>query len=74
MAKSTRRSPNKVVNMPRAASTAPALGQSTKLTEAEIARRAFEIYCERGRQDGRDVEDWLQAERELRKAASYSAA
>ncbi len=32
-----------------------------------IARRAYEIYCERGCQDGRDMDDWLQAEQELRK-------
>jgi hypothetical protein len=31
----------------------------------EISRRAFELYCERGRTDGQDLEDWLQAEREI---------
>lgn len=34
-------------------------------TREAIARRAFEIYLERGRGEGQDVEDWLQAEREL---------
>jgi hypothetical protein len=33
--------------------------------EEEIKRRAYEIYLERGEEPGRDVEDWLQAEREL---------
>ena len=33
----------------------------------EIARRAHELYDRRGRQDGRAVEDWMQAEREIRK-------
>ena len=33
-------------------------------TEA-IAKRAYEIYEETGRPDGRDVEFWLKAEREL---------
>jgi Protein of unknown function (DUF2934) len=33
--------------------------------EHEIRRRAHEIYLERGREPGYDVEDWLQAEREL---------
>ena len=32
----------------------------------DIAQRAYEIYEERGRADGADVSDWLQAERELR--------
>lgn len=31
-----------------------------------IATRAYELYLERGGVDGRDVEDWLQAERDLR--------
>jgi Protein of unknown function (DUF2934) len=36
------------------------------LTEDDIARRAFELYCDRGREDGHDVDDRLNAERELR--------
>lgn len=31
----------------------------------QIARRAYELYEQRGRQDGRDLEDWLAAEKEL---------
>jgi Protein of unknown function (DUF2934) len=31
----------------------------------EIRRRAYEIYLERAEQPGRDLDDWLQAEREL---------
>ncbi len=33
--------------------------------DEEIRRRAYEIYLERGEQAGRDLDDWLQAEREL---------
>jgi hypothetical protein len=33
--------------------------------EFEIARRAFEIYCERGGAHGHDLDDWLRAEIEL---------
>jgi hypothetical protein len=50
------------------------LSQSKNPTDTEIAKRAFELYCERGCQDGRDVEDWLQAERELQEAANSTAA
>ncbi len=32
----------------------------------DIARRAYEIYCERGGEHGRDMDDWLQAESELK--------
>jgi hypothetical protein len=31
-----------------------------------IARRAYEIFCERGCETGRDMDDWLRAERELK--------
>jgi len=32
----------------------------------EVARRAHELYLRRGGEHGKDVEDWLKAERELR--------
>jgi hypothetical protein len=41
------------------------------VTEA-IARRAYELFLERGGTHGHDVEDWLQAERELLDAARTS--
>ena len=31
-----------------------------------IARRAYELFCERGCADGGDMDDWLRAEQELR--------
>jgi len=33
--------------------------------EEEIRNRAYEIYLQRGGQPGNELEDWLQAEREL---------
>ena len=33
--------------------------------EEGIKRRAYELYLERGEEPDRDLEDWLQAEREL---------
>lgn len=36
------------------------------LSHDEIARRAYEVYLARGAAPGRDLDDWLQAERELR--------
>ena len=35
-------------------------------TEEEIRQRAHELYLQRGSQDGLELEDWLQAEAELR--------
>jgi hypothetical protein len=37
----------------------------TSARENGIKRRAYEIYLERGEEPGCDLEDWLQAEREL---------
>ncbi len=36
--------------------------------KAQIARRAYELYEQRGRRDGQSVQDWEKAEREIRKA------
>ena len=33
----------------------------------QIAKRAYELYAQGGRQDGRAIQDWEQAEREIRK-------
>jgi hypothetical protein len=39
----------------------------SSLTDGQPAcRRAYELYLSRGREDGGDLGDWLQAERELR--------
>jgi len=36
-----------------------------EVLRGEVERRAYELFVARGRQDGRDVEDWLTAEREF---------
>ena len=38
---------------------------SLELTEEYIRQRAYELYEQRGRQDGYDLEDWYQAETEV---------
>jgi hypothetical protein len=69
MARSPRKTTRNVLVMPTPAS----MTGEANLT-ADIAKRAFELYCERGCQDGHDVEDWLQAERECRETAGSTAA
>ncbi|MEO7275225.1 MAG: DUF2934 domain-containing protein [Vicinamibacterales bacterium] len=39
---------------------------TTSVSDDVIAARAFEYYCSRGGEHGRDMDDWLAAERELR--------
>ncbi len=43
-------------------------------TDRDIARRAYELYEKGGREHGHDLDDWLQAERELQGALSSTAA
>jgi hypothetical protein len=37
------------------------------LREQRIRRRAYELYLQRGKGPGRELEDWLQAEEEIRR-------
>jgi hypothetical protein len=39
---------------------------TANVTEHDIARRAYDLYLARDHQHGHDLDDWLQAERELR--------
>jgi hypothetical protein len=49
---------------------APETPQRTAVVNSrDIAARAYDLYIARGRTDGHDVEDWLQAEEELGTAA-----
>ena len=48
---------------PRATSRA----KRTEPTNEEIATRAYEIFLMRGGEHGSDLDDWLQAEQELRR-------
>ena len=47
-------------------------GPTSDLTP-QITKRAYALYEERGRQDGRAVQDWGQAEREIRKDEAKKA-
>ena len=44
------------------------------LNQEDINRRAYEIYQEHGSLPGHELEDWLQAESELRSAALFMRA
>ena len=39
-----------------------------------VARRAYDLYLGRGCEHGHDVDDWVQAERELRQTPPSTAA
>ena len=61
------RSTQNVITMPSAL--------PPRLVDAEaIARRAYELYEQRGRTDGSDLEDWLRAEAELLRPSQQTKA
>ena len=55
----------------KSATTSPRAGRTTKpevplTTREDVAVRAHELYVRSGYQGGREVEFWLEAERQLR--------
>lgn len=44
----------------------PPDANSISVSHTDIARRAYELFLSRGCTHGRDLDDWLQAETELR--------
>mgnify|MGYP003482795860 FL=1 len=44
-------------------------GELSADRQQQIARRAYELHVVRGCQHGRDLDDWLDAEREFAEAA-----
>jgi hypothetical protein len=68
MAKSPRRKSADAATTP--ADRAPkARMDAASITEHDIARRAYDLYLARGCTPGHQLEDWLQAERELRQSS-----
>ena len=51
--------------MPPAHTIDVPIAESHLLLEERIRRRAHEIYLSRGAQPGSELDDWLQAEREI---------
>lgn len=45
----------------------PPSSASTQPNKEEIAARAYQLYESNGRVDGRALDDWLQAERDLKR-------
>lgn len=68
MAKTTRRPRTGHATTPAHDVRNPVLPAS--VTDSDIARRAYELYQQRGSQHGRDLDDWLLAESGLRDAAA----
>lgn len=61
---------NNVVKMPKPDPDAPRLAPHPVITDQDIAHRAYEIFERRGGAHGADLDDWLQAEQQLRGEAA----
>jgi len=66
----TRKAANTKKKNPAPETTEPNSAQVTRPypTHEEVQRRAYEIYLSQGQTGGRDLDNWLQAERELSQA------
>jgi hypothetical protein len=69
--------PTLSASTPKVSATAQKAGQTKRASKGaqpqdQIARRAYALYEQRGRQDGRALEDWLNAERQAVEAANNS--
>ena len=70
MAKSAGRKSNQAVATVADRSAKVLTDGSANVTEHDIVRRAYDLYKQRGCEHGHDVDDWLQAERELRASST----
>jgi hypothetical protein len=74
---SNRATPTMSASTPRVGPNAEPSGPAIQISKADwaherTARRAYELYEQRGRQEGRALEDWLNAERQMIEAATNS--
>jgi Protein of unknown function (DUF2934) len=42
-----------------------AMIERKELSQKDVAHRAYELYTQRGCEPGKDIEDWVRAEKEL---------
>jgi hypothetical protein len=60
--------------IPTASTPTPPSTESAGEVQEQIRRRAYALYEERGRTEGHDLEDWLQAESEVTQQKEKPAA
>ena len=60
---------SRVVTPPTAQPSTP----TVKIPHEKIAMRAYEKWCKKGRPQGTDKQDWIEAEREVRQRLEHRA-
>jgi hypothetical protein len=73
LGKKVDRHPNEIEKKP--STPAPKSDEPTVLIpiEQQIQKRAYELYEQRGRTDGHELDDWLQAECEIKGTQAHAA-
>ena len=74
MAKSTKRKTSDRIGTAHDRAPSVRTDGPVNVTETEIACRAYNLYLARGCEPGHQLEDWLQAEQELRQRSVASIA
>ena len=72
MAKSAQRKTDDPVGVASDRAPKARIDAATDISEHDIACRAYDLYLTRGGEPGHEMEDWLQAERELRSRSRAS--
>jgi hypothetical protein len=70
----TRRRIIKMPNPTRTPTTKPEAALSPEMIQEQIRHLAYELYEQRGREDGHDLDDWLKSELEVNERARVVAA
>jgi hypothetical protein len=65
---------NPVATMPAPMRIFNQTTESSSDLQEKIRRRAYELYEQRGREDGHDLDDWFQAESEITQTKLKAAA
>ncbi len=60
-------------NMPAKTNTATPSISAPLVPQEKIAMRAYEKWCKRGRPHGTNMQDWLEAEKELKAESAKGA-
>jgi hypothetical protein len=74
MAKSAKRETGEAVATAANRSSKSLPNRSAKVTDSDVGSRAYDLYLAPGCEHGHDVDNWLQAERELRRTMSSTVA
>jgi hypothetical protein len=72
--KLSRQNRGRVLTLPTEDASRATLQLEPAVSDSDISRRAYERFLDRGAEHGHDLDDWLEAERELRQSPTSQVA